>query len=1091
MRNMPGCILLFVTVAFRPVAFVPEVGVMADTVENRAAQGSAGSVEGADRQDIRVAVVMNGGVSLAVWISGVTLELYRVVTARGGTGSAYTPLLDLLHADAHVDVIAGTSAGGLNGAFLALGLARHRDVALLRDLWHEHGSLDKLLRDPLARNPKSLLMGDEYFLVKVREALEKVAGSSSLPSDQADGELPPVELLLTGTLWRGRSTAFTDDMGTGITEKDHDATFRFTNHRASSRNGSPVSGDLTADTVLDELASAARCTSSFPGAFEPHFVQVSSGDRGGDLRWGSTAGRTNFREEQYVVDGGVLLNKPIRPVLQAVYQQTAGFQVRRVLAYVVPDPGEPLQPSSAEAAGAGPQAGATTPRSEVPSAGEVLLGVLTRLRSTDSVSRELTEIRSRNTDVRTRRRARDRFATAMTGVADQLSGQAWRGYREVRVDNAARTIAPLLAAAGQRGQPTGHWSEQELLGVLRRLPMPFVPANSIGEALVRVDESWDWGQTTVQRLADLTIDLLKRAVWLASVGSDHRTAIVACRKSVAATLQQIRSARQTINCHWSTAPDGSDVGPMPARRGSPNQAADNLPELEEWLKAALKASENRPTPGDVGWRTCLYRQALELARHLCSVAPAVQAISAAGNRALDPDSEWADGLAALHKFLFMADSDIIVAAETVLQNMLRLDVVQLAFTGASREPEQEVELVQVSSLQPERLTGIQLHHFGAFYRGSWRMNDWLQGRMDAVAQLVRILLSPERLRQCLLEADSRPGPVDQDADTEATEKLLEKIQQLAVPEQSPDKAWLAEQWARDRTACAQEVKRIVTGGDLPSLDSCARAIARPIRISVLRDDLGSLAEAIRAEGSDRAEDGTTWLAFFDSAGVAADGKLSADDLWCLWEKAEKVGGERIKNEVGGDTFARTVSRAATVVANTAGSAVKIKPLAAVLSAFRGYALAVWAMVALLTRSSGVGTRAVEIALASGGVLLTVALLVPTVPIGLTLIGVLLLLAGFTSAALLSPETRPVGRRLAAATLVVLLALAGYLWWDWSRNGSAELAQSLSIKLGVVLLVVLLGWWVAGAKPRRSARTQGIGRTASPEQRRDQSSRGTV
>jgi hypothetical protein len=29
------------------------------------------------RQDIRVAVVLNGGVSLAVWISGVTLELYN------------------------------------------------------------------------------------------------------------------------------------------------------------------------------------------------------------------------------------------------------------------------------------------------------------------------------------------------------------------------------------------------------------------------------------------------------------------------------------------------------------------------------------------------------------------------------------------------------------------------------------------------------------------------------------------------------------------------------------------------------------------------------------------------------------------------------------------------------------------------------------------------------------------------------------------------------------------------------------------------------------------------------------------------------
>ena len=65
-----------------------------------------------------LAVVLNGGVSLAVWISGVTLELYNLGVA-GGSSDAYYPVLDLLRADARIDVIAGTSAGGLNGAFLA------------------------------------------------------------------------------------------------------------------------------------------------------------------------------------------------------------------------------------------------------------------------------------------------------------------------------------------------------------------------------------------------------------------------------------------------------------------------------------------------------------------------------------------------------------------------------------------------------------------------------------------------------------------------------------------------------------------------------------------------------------------------------------------------------------------------------------------------------------------------------------------------------------------------------------------------------------------------------------------------------------
>src|SRR5215212_11685674 len=84
-------------------------------------------------QEIRLAVVLNGGVSLAIWISGVALELHRLVQASRRTAAdarrrdPYAQLLDLLEASARIDVIAGTSAGGLNGGFLALGLVKGVD----------------------------------------------------------------------------------------------------------------------------------------------------------------------------------------------------------------------------------------------------------------------------------------------------------------------------------------------------------------------------------------------------------------------------------------------------------------------------------------------------------------------------------------------------------------------------------------------------------------------------------------------------------------------------------------------------------------------------------------------------------------------------------------------------------------------------------------------------------------------------------------------------------------------------------------------------------------------------------------------------
>jgi hypothetical protein len=71
-----------------------------------------------------------------------------------------------------------------------------------------------------------------------------------------------------------------------------------------------------------------------------------------------------------------------------------------------------------------------------------------------------------------------------------------------------------------------------------------------------------------------------------------------------------------------------------------------------------------------------------------------------------------------------------------------------------------------------------------------------------------------------------------------------------------------------------------------------------------------------------------------------------------------VGEEKLAGEVGSDTFARTTAHAAAVAASTVGAPAKPKVVATVLAALRGYALAVWAMVTLLTRRSHFGPRVV-------------------------------------------------------------------------------------------------------------------------------------
>ena len=93
--------------------------------------------------EVRLAISMNGGVSLAVWMGGVTSELLELIRSSDHDvgdefGHGYRQLLAALDQTARVDVIAGASAGGINGVLLALAVAQGlRDLSLARTVWIE------------------------------------------------------------------------------------------------------------------------------------------------------------------------------------------------------------------------------------------------------------------------------------------------------------------------------------------------------------------------------------------------------------------------------------------------------------------------------------------------------------------------------------------------------------------------------------------------------------------------------------------------------------------------------------------------------------------------------------------------------------------------------------------------------------------------------------------------------------------------------------------------------------------------------------------------------------------------------------------
>jgi hypothetical protein len=123
-------------------------------------------------QEVRFAVAMSGGVSLAVWMGGVAREMNLLQQASNLRQSQKEPsgadlddrcrqlywnLLDLLDVTVTTDVLSGTSAGGINAAMLGLGSVTGMDLGGLRDLWLDTGSMDMLLRDPGEPNPPSLM----------------------------------------------------------------------------------------------------------------------------------------------------------------------------------------------------------------------------------------------------------------------------------------------------------------------------------------------------------------------------------------------------------------------------------------------------------------------------------------------------------------------------------------------------------------------------------------------------------------------------------------------------------------------------------------------------------------------------------------------------------------------------------------------------------------------------------------------------------------------------------------------------------------------------------------------------------------------
>jgi patatin-related protein len=1016
------------------------------------------AVDPDDLEEVRLAVVMNGGVSLAVWIAGVTNEINQLQQQPPDrTKGPYGALLEIVQSTARVDVISGASAGGINGAFLALATVYGTSLSELGVLWARRAALADLLRSPFAKNPPSLLQG-ERFLEQLHDSFADV-----FPKDHETRYRPPrqapVDLTVTVSMIQGEPVPFVDDYGTPMTQANHRGRIQFVRTEWTSEEEDP----FRSPTLVRQLALAARSTASFPGAFEPSLIPVgiSAGESHPDM-----SGIARFASTRYVLDGGILMNQPMQPALQAIADQPASRQVRRILVYVNPDP-QLKEESDSDGSSADP-----------PALRKVITDSLVTLPAVQSIRPELEEIQRQNRRARDRRLSRiDLIEFLGSDDVIQLALRLFDSYKAVRkrraINGIAEQVSLGLAAAGRvtvapgsREKPPS-WTRMEIEEAFKEARFDLIPERFPVNSKATLQTRY-WGISTVERLCAVAVDILRRAIWLVPLTDPlTRKELRVARQQLHDLISSVRGFRNDDKRFWRA--EGTSAAGIPS---PPTDSSKRTELLQTWADDALRrwpllrlgeGARSRSVQEEREFLLSgLEHVTLAVIGLIVTSEPHLRWAVRAGMDSQKPDLVIEAGrLASVVDLVFGGidatgsdglsghDQAVPLPVWRSLERLLALEVCQLTLSGDDQVLEQEVELIQISgdgdsSFTPwmtarDKLAGAQLGHFGAFYKESWRVSDWTWGRIDGATRLCLAILSPQRLRWL------RYG----------TEEALAAIRRVAVEEANDaDRLELAREFPEQ--ACRDELTYLdeETWPVPPSLPACAMAVARRIHLDVLRDELPRLSSAVSNDtdaGANRHGAGPNFARAYD-AHVKNGSPLEASVAFNLFKSAG-IGSERVTAEFGSDLLARTLSSAVAVgvgaaQAGTSGFGI-VRPI---FRALRGFTLALHALVWNAVSGSAIGVTAVNFALAVGGAALAIALLIQDAPPLIGAVGVMLVLAGIGLAALRA--------RMDLFAFVLALMAVGVaalsIWVLGDRETFLGQLRTVGAIVGVVLAAMLLG-----------------------------------
>ncbi|MXO48470.1 patatin-like protein [Erythrobacter vulgaris] len=353
------------------------------------------------QKELRIALVCYGGVSLAIYMHGVTRELWQFARAsrdfhaggpdRDGVHSVYRDILE--HIQEHhelklrviPDIMSGASAGGINAIFLAQAVFSGQSLEPLTDLWLEVADVDELThpdaklrwsgskiwaqplaswllnrpgneiatevaaetRDEVRRKVSHLIRGRWFEPPFSGLGFSKLLERALTAMSETEPEAPllppghPLDLYVTTTDFHGYLETLHLHSPPVVEDSEHRLPI------AIRRKARYAGGENLAHPL--ELVFAARATASFPGAFPP--LQVAEIDRLSSESGRPWDSRDEFLERIMpahvmrdtvsnvsLIDGSVLVNKPFAGAMAALRGRPAQREVDRRFVYVDPRP---------------------------------------------------------------------------------------------------------------------------------------------------------------------------------------------------------------------------------------------------------------------------------------------------------------------------------------------------------------------------------------------------------------------------------------------------------------------------------------------------------------------------------------------------------------------------------------------------------------------------------------------------------------------------------------------------------------------------------------------------------------------------------